>query len=264
MRRAIFVLSFLLAFAAPASANCTGVYFHDAAPRFAQPDFEPRELCFEAFAVEHSGATRTPLWSAEHLTAAGVEDAHALPRRDRFHAEPDLPRDERPELADYVGSGYDRGHMTPSGDMPTMEAQRQSFTLANVVPQARALNRGAWEDLEEKTRNLALRDNELFVVTGPVFARGAIPLIHDRVSVPDQIFKAVYDARRGAAGVYIAANSDGAQVRLISVAALQRLIGADVFPALAPTVKARASDILAGEPQTWASAAEAIRQALQR
>lgn len=36
-----------------------------------------RELCYSGFAVMHSGLTRTPLWSAEHLTREGLEAAAA-------------------------------------------------------------------------------------------------------------------------------------------------------------------------------------------
>jgi len=244
MQRIVLIFSLLICVATPAWGACAGIYFHDAAPQLTRVSGGLHELCFDAFAVEHSATTRTPLWSGEHLTAQGVEDARALPRHDHFHAETELPLDERAELRDYVRSGYDRGHMTPSGDMPTPEAQRQSFTLANIAPQARSLNRGAWEDLEVETRNLALREGDVFVITGPVFAPGAPALLHDRVRVPNQIFKAIYDPRTGAAGVYIAANASGAQVRLISPAALQTLIGADVFPALAPRLKAQASDVL--------------------
>lgn len=40
----------------------------------------------------HSGVTRGPLWSAEHLVRANVEAARELVRRDSFHAEDALPR----------------------------------------------------------------------------------------------------------------------------------------------------------------------------
>ncbi|MFT3729040.1 MAG: DNA/RNA non-specific endonuclease [Terricaulis sp.] len=262
MRRALVVIAALFALTPNAFAACAGVYLQDAAPRFVQqatPE-QTTELCFAAFAVEHSGQTRTPLWSAEHLTAASVESARALPRRDDFHAERTLPRNQRAELTDYVRSGYDRGHMAPSGDMPTREAQDQSFTLANIAPQAASLNRGAWEDVESATRNLAERNGELYVVTGPVFARGAPALIHNRVRVPDQIFKAVYDPRTRQAGAYIAANASGSRVRVISIDALQRLINADVFPALPATTKSIASDMLGVTRERYASAANVIGQ----
>jgi endonuclease G len=266
MRRTAFLIALFFCFAANAFAACTGVYLQDAAPRFAQgvTQNDMRELCFDAFAVEHSGATRTPLWSAEHLTAAGVESARTLPRHDEFHAERQLPRSERAELSDYVRSGFDRGHMAPSGDMPSAEAQEQSFTLANIVPQAAALNRGPWEELESATRDLALREGDVYVVTGPVFARGTPALIHGRVRVPDQTFKAVYDPRARQAGVYISANSSGAQMRVISVAALQRLIDADVFPSLPPNIKAQAADVLGTVHNRIASAAGVSGYALQR
>ncbi len=83
-------------------------------PRLAQ---RTHGLCYNAFAVLDSGVTRGPLWSAEHPTAAGLDAARGQPRVNQFHPEDALPPDDRAELEDYVRSGYDRGHMTPSGDM---------------------------------------------------------------------------------------------------------------------------------------------------
>jgi endonuclease G len=266
MRRVLFSIAVFLCATPSALAACAGVYLQDAAPRYVQSQApqQATELCYAAFAVEHSGVTRTPLWSAEHLTAANVESARTLSRHDDFHAESELPRYQRAELTDYVRSGYDRGHMAPSGDMPTREAQEQSFSLANIAPQAAALNRGAWEEVESATRDLALRNGEVYVVTGPVFARGAPALIHNRVRVPDQVFKAVYDPKSGQAVAYIAANASGARIRVISIAALQRLIGADVFPALPARVKAQAGDLLGLTRDRYASAAGLANRALQR
>ena len=79
---------------------------------------------------------------AERLTRASVEAARRTPRENRFHPDTRLPPGNRAELADYARSGLDRGHMAPPGDTPTDAAQEQSFTLANMIPQAPALNRG--------------------------------------------------------------------------------------------------------------------------
>jgi endonuclease G len=205
-----------------------------------------RELCYDDFAVGHSGVTHTPLWSAEHLTAGEVDAARTLDRHDVFHAEAQLPHGERAELVDCRRSGIDRGHMAPSGDMPTPAAQAQSFTLANIAPQAPSLNRGLWEEIEVAARNLAERDGELFVVTGPIFERDGA-LLNGRVRVQRAVFKAVYDPRRRQAGAYVADNLAGADYRVISIAALQAMIGVDVFPSLPASIKARAMDMPAPE-----------------
>ena len=100
-----------------------------------------RELCYGVFGIMHSGITRTPLWSAEHLTADNLASAQNLSRENSFHAEQKLPIGQRAELADYARSGFDRGHMAPNGNMPDRKSQRDSFTLANMVPQDADINR---------------------------------------------------------------------------------------------------------------------------
>ena len=52
-----------------------------------------RGLCNRAFATLHSGLTRTPLYSAEHLTAAGLEAARDMRRVNTFHPDDRLPAD---------------------------------------------------------------------------------------------------------------------------------------------------------------------------
>ena len=47
--------------------------------------------------------------------------------------------------------------MSPNGDMGTPEAQQQSFSLANMIPQAPKLNRVLWEGIESAVRNWAIR-----------------------------------------------------------------------------------------------------------
>jgi endonuclease G len=70
---------------------CPEHFFENQAPDLLNPKLtaETTELCFSAFSAEHSGITRTPLWSAEHLTAARILAARQLPRKGcRFRRKP--------------------------------------------------------------------------------------------------------------------------------------------------------------------------------
>ena len=197
-------------------------------------------LCYEAFAVMHSGVSRTPLWSAEHLTREQITAAKEVPRKDAFHAEETLPPDLRAELSDYARSGYDRGHMAPAADMPTEEAQHQSFSLANIVPQNRNNNQRLWSAIEGATRHLANQRGELFVITGPLFEGERIQRINGRVFVPTHIFKAVYDPHKKEGAAWLTPNEAGENFEVISLAALEKRAGINLFPSVPEQVKAQA------------------------
>ncbi|GJE18466.1 DNA/RNA non-specific endonuclease [Methylobacterium marchantiae] len=193
-------------------------------------------LCYEAFAVLHSGVSRTPVYASESLTRASIARARTIDRTDSFHEEERLPETARARLDDYVRSGFDRGHMAPAGDMPSGAAQAESFSLANVVPQDRALNRGLWAAIEESVRRLAVARGHLFVVTGTIYAGSAIDSLDGRVLVPTSLFKAVYDPARGEAAAYLVANRADAEWRSVPLGELTTVSGIDVFPGVTATV----------------------------
>lgn len=227
----------ILALAAPSA--CPQHFLNGASPDLVNPALaaQTRELCYTGFAVRHSGVTRTPLWAAEHLTRDRVDTARGLERHNTFHAEPKLPPQERAELADYARSGFDRGHMAPSGDMPDEASQNESFSLANMIPQNPDNNRNLWEGIEAAVRDLARQDGELYVVTGPLFRGETLQRLHGRVLVPTAIFKAVYDPTRHQAAAYVVPNTEGNQWQVVSLAQLQELSGLDVFPSLPQAIK---------------------------
>ena len=146
-----------------ATTQCPEHFAGGVAPTVTNPKLKARarEVCFEAFAVLHSGISRTPLYSAEHLTRANLNAAGKLSRKDSFHPESALPAQDRAELSDYARSGYDRGHMSPNADFANRSAQAESFSLANMVPQVHANNAGVWAGIEGAARQLATSEGEL-------------------------------------------------------------------------------------------------------
>ncbi|MET4677826.1 MULTISPECIES: DNA/RNA non-specific endonuclease [unclassified Luteibacter] len=198
-------------------------------------------VCNDAYALIASGVTKGPLWSAEHLTATQIANAKNTPRTDAFHPETAIPAEDRSQLADYKGSGYDRGHMTPSGDEPNATAQRQSFSLANMVPQDHLLNTGKWERIETSLRTMVTNDGEAWVVTGPAFD-GPTPstIGADAVIVPNYTWKAVYIPAEGGAAVWRCSNVDATVCTVMSVKAITDETGIDPFPALSAAIKQKA------------------------
>lgn len=193
-----------------------------------------RPLCFSAFAVLHSGQSRTPIYVAERLNRAVLLDAHENQRTDKFFADARLPSAERAELEDYQGSGFDRGHMAPAGDMATEESMAQSFSLANMVPQYPINNRKTWASIEKATRHYVMRAaGDVYVITGPVFD-GVPPIIgSDKVWVPQHFFKLVYDPSTKRLWAHWLDNRDDAKVgKPISYEELVRRTGIQFFPDL--------------------------------
>jgi endonuclease G len=187
-------------------------FFANGAPPIVKKRPMQRALCYDSFAILHSGESKTPVFVAQKLNRASVADADEK-RTNRFFADARLPLAERASLEDYQGSGYDRGHMAPAGDMPNAQAMAQSFSLANIVPQAPAHNRGTWAaSVEASTRKYASRaSGNVYVITGPVF----VPSIAEspgigigQVRVPKYLFKLVYDEEKKRAWAYWHENSN--------------------------------------------------------
>lgn len=195
-------------------AGCRQVFANGTPPVVPErPDMRPRALCFDSFAVLHSGTSRTPIYVAERLNRSVLLNARDKQRTDEFFADARLSRGERAELDDYQGSGLDRGHMAPAGDMATNESMAQSFSLANIVPQYPTNNRKAWAGIEKATRKYVMRAaGDVFVITGPVFDRNPPTIGPSRVWVPRHLFKLVYDPSTNRVWVHWLDNRDDARV----------------------------------------------------
>lgn len=224
--------------------TCSQNYYQGDAPNFTNQALArgTQELCFDGFTVMYSSITRTPLWSAEHLTKDRLERAVLLDRQNNFHEETQLPYNERATLEDYRGSGFDRGHMSPNGDMGSRAQQFNSFSLANIVPQNSYNNQNPWRLLEEVTRELVKQEGDAYVITGAAF-RGSNLRKIGNVLVPSDVYKVVFFPKRKAAGVYFSPNDASGQVNVISLAELNAQIGLDLLPSLPDSIKQQRVDM---------------------
>jgi len=97
-------------------------------------------------------------------------------------------------LSDYMGSGYDRGHLAPAGDMKwSSTAMSESFFMSNMSPQHPSFNRGIWKKLEGSVRNWADDNGEIHVVTGPILNGQFSTIGYNGVSIPNYYYKVILD-----------------------------------------------------------------------
>ncbi|MGZ8293293.1 MAG: DNA/RNA non-specific endonuclease [Telluria sp.] len=231
--QAFILAAALLATGSALASACPGHYVGGRLPEIRNPKLAAAttELCYGVFGVMHSGLTRTALWSAEHLKAANIEAAADQSRVNSFHAEARLPRGQRAELSDYSRSGFDRGHLAPNANMPDRQSQRDSFSLANMVPQDAENNRHVWAGIEAVVRKMAAKEGALYVVTGPAFLGASLRKVGN-VLVPSHLYKVVWNPRQQAGGAYFIENAATTQYTTMTIAQLEKTIGINLMPTL--------------------------------
>lgn len=108
----------------------------------------------------------------------------------------------------------------------------QSFSLANVVPQAPVNNQKAWAGIEKATRKYVMRAQaDVYVITGPVFDARSEAIGAGAVQVPKYLYKLVYDATTNRAWAHWIENADEAHAtRPISYRELVRRTGIEFLP----------------------------------
>ena len=101
---------------------------------------------------------------------------------------------------DYAGTGYDKGHMAPDGDLSwDVQVEFESFLMTNMSPQAGSLNRGIWKLLETSVRGWAVQRNQSYwVVAGGVY-NAQDKVIGKGVVVPHAFYKIVVNNQTGEA-----------------------------------------------------------------
>lgn len=194
------------------------------------------------YSLVYDEQTEQARWVAYHLTQ---DELYGLyDRKDNFRSDP-LITTGSAQLEDYRKSGYDRGHLIPAADASWSEsAMSETFFMSNMSPQEPKFNRGIWADLEAVVRNFAATNQEVYVVTGPIYDLYTPPLTigPNNVAVPDAYFKVVLDYKEPELkAIAFILKNEGSNSPLhsfaVSVDAVEELTSIDFFPLLEDTIE---------------------------
>lgn len=214
----------------------------------------------EAYALAYQRDSGIARWVSWHLTLTDFSPAQTDRYSGNFIVDPTISALGWPYAthSDYTNTGYDRGHLTPSGDRLSSDlVQRETFYLANIVPQAPDNNQGPWRLLEEHTRNRVRAGNEAYVIGGTIGSNGTIG--NGKIVVPAELWKVVVvlpegdnDLTRITAETEVVAvimpninglSNDWTEYRS-SIACIEQRTGLDLLSNVAPEIQAA----LAGPP----------------
>lgn len=220
---------------ASALNSCKNLFYKGYAPITMNKKLskDSTDVCYSGFAINYSGVSKTAIWSAEYITPEHLAKAKSIKREDNFHEDPRIPNAKRALLSDYRGSGYDRGHLAPSGNRADKLEQNQSFALSNIVPQAPKANQENWRHIEESVRTMVTKNREpVYIITGPLFLSSKLVKLGSGVLVPTHTYKVVFYPNRQVIGAYVTVNDNIAKTDVVSVAQLQQVSGLIFFPTL--------------------------------
>jgi len=146
-------------------------------------------ICREAYLVAYDAPVKIPAYVAYTLLPPNA--LGCFPRTNAFVPDQSLNgTGARPD--DYAGTGYDKGHAAPDGDLSwSQQVEYESFLMTNMYPQHGSLNRGIWKLLETAVRGWTVQLNQPFTIYVGAMYNDKDKTIGKGVIVPHGYYKIV-------------------------------------------------------------------------
>lgn len=153
---------------------------------FAQTQRTVQPICREGYLVAYDAPVKIPAYVAYTLQPQNA--LGCFPRTNAFVADQSIQGGARPD--DYTGTGYDKGHAAPDGDLSWSQiVEYESFLMTNMYPQHGSLNRGIWKLLETSVRGWTVQRNQAYTIyVGALYGQGDLT-IGNGVIVPHGYYK---------------------------------------------------------------------------
>lgn len=195
------------------------------------------------------------LWVAYELTKDETNNIYH--RTNKFLPDPSV-KTETANDNDYLGSGYDRGHLAPASDMGwSAKTMFESFYYSNMSPQEPSFNRGIWKKLEEQVRTWAISYDSIYVVTGPVLNEGLSYIGgENKVSVPEYYYKVILDLTNAEfKGIGFIMKNEGSREPItnfaVTIDSVEKFTGINFFPQLDDKLEKNIEGDLCMECWVW-------------
>lgn len=178
------------------------------------------------YTTHYSKSKHYPIMVEWWETKAKAKCVNKLPRKDNFQPDPQLPKDTNVRK-DYIGSGFDRGHMSPANvnECSGVGVLEECFYYSNIAPQYHSLNAGDWEELEKLTVISSILQDSVHVWAGSI---GEIKKI-GTTSVPRKFWKVYYVKKTKTYSAYIFRNDtiqpDGISNNKVTMGYIKQLTG---------------------------------------
>tara|TARA_B110000046_G_C12888985_1_gene353492 strand:- start:143 stop:859 length:717 start_codon:yes stop_codon:yes gene_type:complete len=142
---------------------------------------------------------------------------------------------------DYKGSGYDRGHLAPAGDMKYNSlSMQESFYMSNMSPQSPGFNRGGWKKLESLVRTWG-QNFEIYVTTAGILNSNNLGSVgKNEVTIPSEFYKVIYVPRKKMMIAFLMPNrsiSGSLKDYVVTVDKIEALTGVDFYSQLPDNIE---------------------------
>nr|WP_319401826.1 DNA/RNA non-specific endonuclease [uncultured Carboxylicivirga sp.] len=187
---------------------------------------------YKEFSLSYDEDNEQPEWVSYVLTAEELNIPHN--RCNCFEEDKTIITGSA-TLEDYKGSGFDRGHLSPSADNRDSESNRESYLLSNMSPMLNHFNSGIWNMLEDKAREQARVHGEIYITTGSLIKCNLGKIGENQVSIPDYFWKCLmYEESGKFYSIAFLIPHIGADSELknyaIPVNVIESLTGLNIFP----------------------------------
>lgn len=114
----------------------------------------------------------------DYVVSGKNVNLYNIKKRPRFYRDKHINKKNSTTANDYINTTdslthkiyFDRGHMAPDADFDySKKTLLKVYTMANIVPQRSELNKYAWKKIEERERQLAIRENRVNVRSGALY-----------------------------------------------------------------------------------------------